>query len=75
MEEEEYLEIDPRRIILGNLRDLGVEAEFEFDKEEIEKQPYFSGFFSGSVFRMVDNLGTIRVKGLNFDYVHIVRRG
>lgn len=72
---EEYLETDVRKIALNNLKNLGIEAEFVSDKLGIEKPPYYSGMFSGSIFRMVDNIGTIKVKGKNFDYVHIVRRG
>jgi len=73
---EEYLETDVRKIFLNNLKNLGVDAEFaDPDKLDIEKPPYYSGFFAGSIFRMVDNMGAIGVKGQNFDYIHIVRRG
>lgn len=73
--DEEYLETDIRKIVLNNLKNLGVDADFDSGKLDIEKPPYYSGIFAGSIFRMVDNVGTIRVKGQNFDYVHIVRRG
>lgn len=73
---EEYLETDVRKIFLNNLKNLGVDAEFaDPDKLDIEKQPYYSGFFAGSIFRMVNNMGTIKVKDQNFDYIHIVGRG
>jgi len=74
--DEEYLETDIRKIFLNNLKNLGIDAEFaDSGKLDIEKPPYYSGIFAGSIFGMVDNTGTIKVKGQNFDYVHIVRRG
>ena len=75
-EAQEYLETDVRKIFLNNLKNLGVDAEFaDPDKLDVEKPPYYSGLFAGSIFRMVDNMGTIKVKGQNFDCIHIVGRG
>ena len=72
---EEYLETDVRKGVLHNLKHLGLDAELAASNPNVEKPPYTGGFFVGNVFRMVDNMGTIKVKGQNFDYVHIVRRG
>ncbi len=75
-EEEEYLQTDIRKMLLNNLKNLRVEADFVDSGElDVEKPPYYSSLFAGSIFRMVDNMGTIKVKGQNFDYIHIVRRG
>lgn len=75
-EEEEYLETDMVKLILGKLKHLGVDAQrVSPGKLDIEKPPYYSGMFSGSIFRMVESIGTIKTGGQNFDYVHILRRG
>ncbi|MFQ5940981.1 MAG: hypothetical protein ACE5KA_04705 [Nitrososphaerales archaeon] len=74
--EEEYLETDIQKICLDNLKNLGMEAEaVESGRLDIEKPPYYSSFFAGGIFRMVDNIGTIKVKNQNFEYIHIVRLG
>jgi len=73
--DEEYLETDVRKVVLHNLKHLGLDAELVASNPDIEKSSYTGGFFVGNVFRMVDNVGTIKAKGQNFDYVHIVRRG
>jgi len=74
-EEKEYLETDVRKIFLAHLKSFGIEAEFvDPNKSDIEKQPYYSFYFSGTA-RMVDSMGCIGVRGKNFDYIHIVRRG
>ncbi|MEM2760000.1 MAG: hypothetical protein QXU32_04260 [Nitrososphaerales archaeon] len=72
--EEEYIETDIRKIIIQNLKQLGLDAHF-VEKSEVERPPYYSGFFAGSIFRMVDSMGTVAIKGQNFDYIHVVRRG
>ena len=73
--ENEYLETDVRKILLGHLKHLGMETELvDFGKSGTEKQPFFSFYFSGTP-RMVDSMGCIKVQGKNFDYVHIIRRG
>ncbi len=73
--EKEYLETDVRKILLGHLKHLGIESEFvDSGKSGIEKQPFFSFYFSGTS-RMVDNMGCLKVRGKNFDYIHIIRRG
>ncbi|MFY3741878.1 MAG: hypothetical protein HMLIMOIP_002338 [Candidatus Nitrosomirales archaeon] len=73
--EKEYLETDVRKILLEHLKDLGIDAELvDSGKSSIEKQPFFSFYFSGTP-RMVDSMGCIKVQGKNFDYIHIIRRG
>lgn len=75
-DEKEYLETDVRKIILENAKELGLDANFiDPSVSDAEKPPYYSSHFAGSIFRMVDSVGTMRVKGQNFDYIHIVRRG
>ena len=73
---EEYVETDLLKNVLKHLQNLGLEAELVDSNElEIEKPPYYSSLFSGGIFRMVDNIGTIRVKDQNFDYIQILRCG
>ena len=73
--ENAYLETDVRKIFLEHLKRFGIDAEFvDPRKSDIEKQPYYSFYFSGTS-RMVDSMGCIKVRGKNFDYIHIVRRG
>jgi len=74
--EEEYLETDVRRIILDNLKHLRVEAEFVEPTILNGKKPrYYSGFFSGTVLDPANSIALLKVKGRNFDYIQIVRRG
>jgi len=73
--ENAYLETDVRKIFLEHLKSFGIDAEFvEPGKSDIEKQPYYSFYFSGTP-HMVDSMGCIKAWGKNFDYIHIVRRG
>ncbi len=73
--EEEYLETDVRKILLEHLRHLGFDAELiDRGKAEVEKPPYYSFHRSGTPL-MVDTEGCIKVKGRNFDHIHLVRRG
>ena len=73
--DNEYLETDVRKIFLEHLKSFGIDAEFvDPGKSDIEKQPYYSFYFSGTP-RMVDSMGCINMRGKNFDYIHIIRRG
>lgn len=74
-EEEEYLETDVRKILLGHLTSLEIDSEIvEQGTTAVEKPPYYSLYFSRAP-RMVDSMGCIKVKGKNFDYIHIIRKG
>ncbi len=74
--EEDYLETeDVRKLFFEHLKSLGKDAELiDIGKLDIEKKPYYSFYFSGRS-RMVDNVGCIKVKGQNFDYIHLLRLG
>jgi hypothetical protein len=73
--ESEYLETDVRKKLLEHMKHLNIETEpVEPGTIDIEKKPYYGYHFSSSL-GMVDNVGCFKVRGKNFDYIHIIRRG
>lgn len=73
--EAEYLETDVRKRLVQHLKRLSMDVEpVDPGTLSLEKKPYYSYYYAGSA-GMVDNMGCLKVKGRNFDYIHIIRRG